>query len=94
MIGNLEYYKVFYYAASYGSITKAAVALSVSQPAVSQAIRQLEESLGAKLFIRASRGIRLTAEGEQLFLSVKKVMRRLKRERGSFVRCWIWKAER
>ena len=72
MIGNLEYYKVFYYAASYGSITKAAVALSVSQPAVSQAIRQLEESLGAKLFIRASRGIRLTAEGEQLFLSVKK----------------------
>ena len=72
MIGNLEYYKVFYYAASYGSITKAAVALSVSQPAVSQAIRQMEESLGAKLFIRASRGIRLTAEGEQLFLSVKK----------------------
>ena len=72
MIGNLEYYKVFYYAASYVSITKAAVALSVSQPAVSQAIRQLEESLGAKLFIRASRGIRLTAEGEQLFLSVKK----------------------
>ena len=72
MIGNLEYYKVFYYAASYESITKAAVALSVSQPAVSQAIRQLEESLGAKLFIRASRGIRLTAEGEQLFLSVKK----------------------
>ena len=30
MIGNLEYYKVFYYAASYESITKAAVALSVS----------------------------------------------------------------
>ena len=31
-----------------------------------------DRSLGAKLFIRASRGIRLTAEGEQLFLSVKK----------------------
>ena len=58
MIGNLEYYKVFYYAASYGSITKAAVEVNVSQPDVRQAIIQQEERLGAKLFIRAYRGIR------------------------------------
>ena len=47
MAENLEYYKVFYYAAKYGSLTAAASELSISQPAVSQALKQLEGSLGA-----------------------------------------------
>ena len=67
MISNLEHYKVFYYVAKTGSLTGAANELSVSQPAVSQAVRQLEEQLGTKLFVRGSRGIRLTAEGKLLF---------------------------
>lgn len=67
MISNLEHYKVFYYVAKTGSLTGAANELSVSQPAVSQAVRQLEEQLGAKLFVRGSRGIRLTAEGKLLY---------------------------
>lgn len=68
---NLEYYKVFYYVACSHSISQAAKALSISQPAVSQAMKQLEKSLGAKLFVRFSRGIRLTPEGEILFGYVK-----------------------
>ena len=36
MVGNLEYFKVFYYTAKLGSVTGAANALSLSQPAVSQ----------------------------------------------------------
>lgn len=68
---NLEYYKVFYYAAKYGSLTTAAAELSISQPAVSQALKQLENGLGAKLFVRASKGIRLTTEGEVLYEYVK-----------------------
>jgi len=45
MIGSLEYYKVFYYVAKYGSVTKAAGELAISQPAVSQALKQLERQL-------------------------------------------------
>ena len=44
MINNLEAYKVFYYVAKCGSVTKAAGELSISQPAVSQAIKQLENT--------------------------------------------------
>ena len=71
MTENLEYYKVFYYAASYGSLTAAASKLAISQPAVSQALRQLETLLDTKLFTRASRGIHLTPEGQLLFEYVK-----------------------
>ena len=84
MISNLEYYKVFYYVAKYGSVTKAANELAISQPAVSQALKQLERNLGVSLFHRAARGIRLTGEGqihytyvaegyEQIELGVQKV---------------------
>ena len=71
MAENLEYYKVFYYAARNCSLTAAATELSISQPAVSQALKQLESALGAKLFVRAPRGIRLTCEGQVLFEYVK-----------------------
>ena len=71
MTTNLEYYKVFYYAASCGSLTAAASKLAISQPAVSQALRQLETLLDTKLFTRASRGIHLTPEGQLLFEYVK-----------------------
>ena len=67
MIANLEYYKVFYHVARTGSLTRAAELLSISQPAVSQSMRLLEEQIDAKLFVRASRGVRLTAEGELLY---------------------------
>ena len=46
------------------SFTKAAEALGLTQPAVSQHIRQLEEDLGIKLFNRADRSLGLTKEGE------------------------------
>lgn len=64
---NLEYYKIFYYVARYGSITLAAEKLSISQPAVSQAVKHLEGNLSCTLFVRTSKGVRLTKEGEMLF---------------------------
>ena len=72
MISNLEYYKVFYYVAKTGSVTKAAAELSISQPAVSQAIKQLERALEVSLFHRAAKGVRLTGEGNILFQYVEK----------------------
>ena len=72
MIGNLEYFKVFYYTAKTGSVTQAASELALSQPAVSQSLKQLEKNLGVKLFQRAARGVRLTGEGQQLFSYVEK----------------------
>ena len=71
-MNNLEYYKVFYYAAKYGSLTMAAQKLSISQPAVSQSMKQLEQATGARLFIRSARGICLTREGELLYSYVAK----------------------
>lgn len=72
MAGNLEYYKVFYYVAKYGSLTAAAEYLSISQPAVSQSVKMLENTVGAKLFVRTAKGVRLTGEGELLFGYVSK----------------------
>ncbi len=69
---NLEYYRFFYYAATLGSLTRTAETLHVSQPAVSQAIHQLETDLGTALFERTARGVRLTRQGELLFSYVKK----------------------
>lgn len=63
---NLELYKVFYTVAKYGSSTKAAEELFVSQPAVSQAIRQLETQLGVTLFNRTHNGMELSAQGGKL----------------------------
>ena len=72
MISNLEYFKVFYYTAKSGSVTGAAALLSISQPAVSQSLKQLEKNLGVSLFCRAARGVKLTAEGELLYSYVSK----------------------
>ena len=71
-VNNLEYYKVFYHAARAGSLTVAAGELHISQPAVSQSVKQLETALGVKLFARATRGVRLTMEGERLYGYVAK----------------------
>lgn len=68
---SLEYYKIFYHVAKDQSITAAAGELCLSQPAVSQGIKQLELALGTKLFIRTAKGVKLTNEGDTLFSYVK-----------------------
>jgi len=67
MSADLELYRVFCTVARYGSLSHAARELYISQPAVSQAMRRLEDSLGCPLFIRTSRGITLTGEGRMLY---------------------------
>lgn len=66
---NLELYRVFYTVAKCGSLTRAAQELYISQPAVSQAIKQLESQLGVSLFNRTHRGMDLSAAGGKLIFN-------------------------
>ena len=66
---NLELYRVFYTVAKCGSLTKAAEELYISQPAVSQSIKQLENQLGVRLFNRTHRGMELSAQGGKMIFS-------------------------
>lgn len=63
---------IFDSAARLGSFTKAAAELNMQQPSVSAAIRQLEDALNVKLFVRGHRSISLTSAGSRLFSDVSK----------------------
>lgn len=63
---NLNLYHIFYETAICGNISMAAKKLYISQPAISKAVSKLESNLGVTLFIRNSRGVKLTPEGEIL----------------------------
>ncbi len=64
---NYDWYKIFCCVAENESITLASEKLFISQPAVSQSILRLEESVGCPLFLRTPKGVRLTAEGRVLY---------------------------
>ena len=68
---NLSAYRIFYTVAHAGNISKAAKELYISQPAISKSIQKLEDGIGCKLFLRSSRGVTLTEEGELLYSYVK-----------------------
>src|SRR5690606_1084712 len=66
---SLKQIKAFIAIAETGSFTEACALLHLSQPALSIAIRNLEETLGGKLIARTTRALGLTPEGE-VFLPV------------------------
>ena len=74
MAANLELYRIFHTVATQKNISKAANALYVGQPAISRAIRKLEDELGVVLFLRNSRGVTLTEEGQILYRHVSGAM--------------------
>ncbi len=71
MDNQLSLYHVFKCVAETGNISQAAKLLYVSQPAVSKAISGLEENMNTTLFIRSSRGVKLTQEGQLLYQYVR-----------------------
>lgn len=74
---NFELYKVFFQVAKTLSFTRAADHLFLSQSAVSQNIKQLEEKLQVKLFVRSTKTVRLTHEGQLLFQYVDSAVQSL-----------------
>lgn len=71
MLFDLNHYKVFYTVAKYKNISRASEILYVSQPAVSKSIKTLENNLGVKLFLRSSKGVTLTSEGNILYAHIE-----------------------
>ena len=63
---DLDLYRVFYTVAKCGSLSRAAEELYVSQPAVSQSIKQLERLLDTPLFNRLHHGMELSAQGGKI----------------------------
>ena len=68
---NYELYKVFYYVAKTLSFSEASKQLYISQSAVSQSIKSLETKLNQHLFVRSTKKVKLTPEGEMLFKHVE-----------------------
>lgn len=81
---NLELYRTFYVVAKCNNMTKAAEELLVSQPAVSKAIRTLEEQIGGTLFNRSKKGINLNEEGKMLFERIKPAMELIQNAENEF----------
>lgn len=69
---QLRYFEAL---ARHGHFGRAAEACSISQPALSVQIKELEEALGAELFERAARQLRLSAFGEEFLLRVRDILR-------------------
>ena len=68
---DLELYRVFYVVAKNKHMTKASEELHISQPAISQSIKKLEDQLGEPLFIRSNKGMQLTEEGKMFYEYIK-----------------------
>ena len=73
MITDLNLLRVFYHVAKTEQISKAAEILNVSQPAISQHIKTLEDQIGFKLFSRSKKGVKLTQEAEEIFAYCKNI---------------------
>jgi DNA-binding transcriptional LysR family regulator len=70
---NLNHAMVVLAVAEHGSVSRAATALRLSQPAVSRTVKELETQLGTKLFARSPKGVQLTAPGRALVAHARTV---------------------
>lgn len=68
---NFELYKIFVYVAKEENLTRASEKLNLTQPAVTKHIKNLENILETKLFIRSNHGIKLTKQGKELYEKIK-----------------------
>jgi len=84
-LSQIEY---FVAVADRGHVGRAASALRVAQPALSRQIRRLEDELGARLFLRTPRGMRLSPAGEVFLPHARGVLRSVEAARQAVVRTY------
>ena len=82
---NYELYKVFYHVATSLSFSEASKHLFISQSAVSQSIKTLEQKLGQQLFVRSTKRVCLTPEGEILFRHIEPAVHFIRRGEAGLV---------
>jgi DNA-binding transcriptional LysR family regulator len=73
---ELRHFRYFAAVAQYLNYSEASRRLHVAQPAISQTILDLEEEIGAKLFLRSNRKVQLTAAGTALLDEVEGILKR------------------
>lgn len=81
---DFELYRIFYTVANNGNITKASNELNISQPAISKSIKNLEDQLGGKVFVRTKRGVILTEEGKEFYNYIKHAMEYIRSAENKF----------
>lgn len=70
---NLNMYRSFYYVAKFGGFTKASTHINTSQSSLSASVKNLEDLLNKKLFIRTSTDVTLTNYGRELYLKLDEI---------------------
>ncbi len=81
---SLDLYQIFCIVVNAGNMSAAAKQLYISQPAVSMAIRQLEELMGSPLLVRTPKGVYPTAEGKILYHNLEKGLRLIETAQAKF----------
>ena len=74
MIMTLQQLKYILKIVEYRSITEAAKNIYITQPALSNSVRDLEAELGIEIFMRNAKGITLTADGEEFLSYARQVV--------------------
>lgn len=74
---RLRQLRFFVAAADYGSFRKAAAALAIYESSISRRIRDLEDELGASLFVRYAGGVRLTVAGQEFLRNARHALRQI-----------------
>ncbi|MFK7837209.1 MAG: LysR substrate-binding domain-containing protein [Sulfitobacter sp.] len=74
---NFRHLKFFVATAELGQVSKAATQLSISQSAVTSAIKELEAELGASLFSRTANGMEMTEAGRDFLASSREILEKL-----------------
>jgi LysR family nitrogen assimilation transcriptional regulator len=83
---NLRTLRYFVAIADAGSLSAAAAAIPIAQPALTRQLRDLEADLDAQLFIRLPRGVRLTQAGVTLYESAQRILKEADRVRKQLAR--------